>query len=313
MVSTQEAIHVVIPTWRGKAHLAELLPSIAAQTLRPAQVLIVDGGSNDGSAALARQFGARWLDLGENLGFAAAVNRGVRETGGTSIAVLNNDLRLAPDWLERLAITQAPFAVGKILQWQRPDLIDATWDLASLSGVPLRAGHGHPDGAFWNLPRKISVAPWTAILLSRKYLNSVGGLDETFGSYLEDVDIGLRGAKAGLRGAYEPAAVAWHKGSSTLGAWHPAQVRFTSRNQLRLIAKHGGSGWKVFVGQALWGLAAARHGCARAWLEGKWEGMKDLSRMPAPSLELCKLEEELFAVGAATGMDRFWQLYWALV
>ena len=315
MVSRQEAIHVVIPSWRGAAHLALLLPGIAAQTLQPAEVLIVDGASEDGSQEIAQQFGARFLNLGSNLGFAAAVNRGFGETGGAWIAVLNNDLRLAPDWLEQLAKARAPFAVGKLLQWAQPDRIDATWDLPSLSGVPMRAGHGQPDGAFWNQDREIDVAPWTAILISRAYWDATGGLDEAFGSYLEDVDIGLRGAKLGFRGAYRPAAVAWHKGSSTLGPWHPNQVRLTARNQLRLIAKHGGCGWKVFVGQTLWGLAAARNGCAGPWLEGKWAGRNDLQSIPAPSPQLRRLEEELFAVGATTGLpnlDRFWRWYWTL-
>lgn len=312
MVPRQEAIHVVIPTWRGRAHLAELLPSIAAQTLQPAQVLIVDGASNDGTQELAAQFGARFLDLGANLGFARAVNRGIAATTAPSIAVLNNDLRLAPDWLETLAATHAPFAVGKVLQWQNADFIDATWDLPSLSGVPMRSGYGQPDGAYWSQPRRVALAPWTAILLTRDYLLQTGPLDEAFGSYLEDVDIGLRGAELGLTGAYEPKAVAWHKGSSTLGPWHPHQVRLTSRNQLRLLRKHGGDGWNAFVGQSLWGLAAARNGCALPWLQGKWEGRRGAFNVPKPSSTLRALEQELFATTAATGFDRFWRCYWAL-
>ncbi len=312
MVPRQEAIHVVIPTWRGRAHLAELLPSIAAQTLQPSEILIVDAASNDGTQELAAQFNARFFDLGANPGFAAAVNRGIAATTAPWIAVLNNDLRLAPNWLETLAAARAPFAVGKVLQWHHPDRIDATWDLPSLSGVPLRSGHGQPDSAHWNQPRQIALAPWTAILLHRDYLHQTGPLDEAFGSYLEDIDIGLRGAQLGIAGAYEPKAVAWHKGSSTLGPWHPRQVRLTSRNQLRVLAKHGGDNWKAFVGQTLWGLAAARNGCALPWLQGKWDGRHDAFKIPAPSTTLRNLEQELFATTAATGFDRFWRCYWAL-
>ncbi len=315
MVSAQETISVVIPTWMGRAHLEALLPGLAAQSLRPLEVLIVDGNSADGTAEVAAQSGARLINLGQNFGFAVAVNRGVNEAKAHRIAVLNNDLRLAPDWLEKLAAVDAPFSVGKVLNWERPDFVDATWDLLSQSGIPMRAGHGKRDGSYWNQTREIALAPWTAILLRRDYWQATGGLDESFESYLEDIDIGMRGLKLGFRGRFEPGAVAWHRGSSTLGAWHPRQVRLSSRNQLRLLARHGCTNWwKAIVGQGLWGLAAARHGCFPDWLLGKWEAARSFDEVvpAADSLAIAALEAEIFAVSSATGMDRFWQLYWAL-
>lgn len=313
MVSPQEAIHVVIPTWRGRTHVESLLASLATQTLKPAAVWVVDGGSGDGTAELARGAGAAFLDLKSNRGFAAAVNAGIAACNGQRIAVLNNDLRLASNWLEVMAGTPGPFVTGKVLAWDGPPRIDATWDLVSESGVPMRAGFGRPDGAFFNQPREICLAPWTAITIERDYWRATGGLDESFESYLEDVDIGLRGMRLGYRGRYEPAALCWHRGSSTLGAWHPRQVRLTSRNQLRLIARHGQPDWfKVLVGQGLWGLAAARHGCFFDWLAGKREALRDLRIASAKDNCLAQLEQEAFAVSAETGFDRFWQWYWAL-
>ncbi|MEO5953573.1 MAG: glycosyltransferase family 2 protein, partial [Chloroflexia bacterium] len=243
---------------------------------------------------------------------AHAVNRGIRESGAPRIAVLNNDLRLAPDWLEKISAVDAPYAVGKVLAWDSSSVIDATWDLLSESGIPMRAGHGKPDSAFWNQPRSIALAPWTAILIRYDYWQATGGLDESFESYLEDVDIGMRGLKLGFRGRYLPDAVAWHRGSSTLGAWHPRQVRLSSRNQLRLVARHGTTDWwKVIVGQGLWGLAAARHGCFGDWWKGKQEALSTFKRDTSDD-PLYSLEAEIFEIGAATGFDRFWRWYWAL-
>lgn len=313
MVSGQEAIHVVVPSWRGRAHLETLLESLARQTLKPKAVWIVDGGSADGSAEVARAAGARFVDLGENRGFAHAVNRGLAGAAADRVAVLNNDLKLAPDWLEAMALTDAPFVVGKVMAWDSTEIIDATWDLLSHSGVPMRAGCGKPDGAYWNQKREIALAPWTAILLRRDYWQATGGLDESFESYLEDVDIGMRGLKLGFRGLYEPKAVAWHRGSATLGEWHPRQVRLSSRNQLRLVARYGAPDWwKVLVGQGLWGLAAARHGCFSHWCRGKWEGLNSFESPGLESEFLQDLEREIFDVGAVTGQDRFWRWYWAL-
>ena len=314
MVPPQEAIHVVIPTWRGRAHVETLLDSLAGQSQPPASVLVVDGGSRDGTAEVVHQAGAQFLDLGENRGFAHAVNRGCATLNAHRVAVLNNDIRLAPNWLEEMAKLDAPYIVGKVLAWDTADQIDATWDLLSESGVPMRAGHGKPDSAYWNQARQISLAPWTAIVVRRDYWQATGGLDESFESYLEDVDIGLRGLKLGFRGLYHPSAVAWHRGSSTLGAWHPRQVRLSSRNQLKLVARHGSPDWwKVVVGQGLWGLAAARHGCFRDWWQGKRDAIRNYDpEAKPPSSPLPALEREIFEVGAATGFDRFWRWYWAL-
>lgn len=312
MVPGQEAIHVVVPSWRGRAHVKSLLESLALQTRPADRILIVDGGSLDGTAEVARAAGADFIDLKQNRGFAFAVNHGIGQTDAPRIAVLNNDLRLAHDWLEKIAEVDAPFAVGKVFAWDSVNKLDATWDLLSESGIPMRAGHGKTDSAYWNQPRSISLAPWTAILIRRDYWLATGGLDETFESYLEDVDIGMRGLKLGYRGKYLPDAVAWHRGSSTLGAWHPRQVRLSSRNQLRLVARHGTPDWwKVVVGQGLWGLAAARHGCLNDWWVGKREAIHTFQQDKSDAAQQY-LEREIFEVGAATGFDRFWRWYWAL-
>ncbi len=313
MVPDQEAIHVLIPSWRGREHLATLLPTLAAQSVPPVGITIVDGGSNDGSRELAAEFGARFLELGENRGFAAAVRRGIETIHEPRIAVLNNDLRLDAGWLETMSRADAPFAVGKVLAWDNPPRIDATWDLVSRSGIAQRAGQGRADSSLWNEAREIALAPWTAIVIRRDYWQATGGLDESFESYIEDVDIGLRGYKLGFRGRYEPRAVAWHRGSGTLGEWHPRQVRLSARNQLRLVARHGRPDWvRIVIGQGLWGLLAARHGCARAWLEGKWEALREPGAFGTGEDTLAELEQQLFEVEAACGISRFWRWYWAV-
>src|ERR1019366_6814842 len=72
------------------------------QTETAAELLVVDNGSTDGAPELARQRGARVIPMGRNAGFAAAVNRGIGESRGEWIAVLNSDVELAPDYFARL-------------------------------------------------------------------------------------------------------------------------------------------------------------------------------------------------------------------
>jgi GT2 family glycosyltransferase len=262
----------VIPNWNGAARLRKLLPSLA--TL--GSVIVADNGSSDDSAGAVRECKARWIGLDANYGFAKAVNAGIaavpRETRW--IAILNNDIELAPGFFEELLRADADFAAPRILSAARPDLLDGTYDLPAASGAAYRAGAGRPadDPAFLE-PREIQSAPMTAALFRRELFEEVGLLDESFGSYLEDVDFGIRCALAGRRGRYVPTAIAYHEGSATLGgSWSAGSTRLISRNQLLLARKYGAPLWPMLWGQGLWGLLALRHGVGGAWLKGKLEG-----------------------------------------
>ncbi len=98
-------VAAVIPHWNRRELLANLLESLGRQTRPFDEVIVVDNGSTDGSAEMAEQAGARVLRLGSNLGFAAAVNRGIEATQADWIAILNNDVTLAPTWLETMLVT----------------------------------------------------------------------------------------------------------------------------------------------------------------------------------------------------------------
>ncbi len=139
-------------------------------------------------------------------------------------------------------------------------------------------GHGSIDGPAFREGRPIWSAPMTAALFRAELFDKAGLLDERFESYLEDVDFGLRCARAGCAGRYVPEAVAWHQGSATLGRWHPETVRRIARNQVFLVAKHYSGkmllryAWPIIVAQGLWGMVALTHGRGWSWLRGKWEG-----------------------------------------
>src|SRR5579864_7821605 len=109
------SLSAIVPVWNGRDLLARLLASLAAQTQPVSELLVVDNGSTDGAPDLARARGARVIPMGRNAGFAAAVNRGIRESAGEWIAVLNNDVELAPDYFASLLAAGRPFATGRIL------------------------------------------------------------------------------------------------------------------------------------------------------------------------------------------------------
>lgn len=311
----------MIPTWNRRDLLAQVLADLAAQRPEPPAVIVVDNGSTDGASETARCAGAQVIRFEENRGFAAAVNAGIRAAGTEWVAILNNDVRLDSGWLAALLHSaqreQAAFACGRILQQHDPRRIDATFDAVCRGGLALRCGSGRVDGPYWRQPRRIAIAPMTAALFRRDLFDRAGGLDESFGSYLEDVDFGLRVAAAGFEGWYEPEAVAWHLGSATFGAWKGDTVRLLARNQILLAHKHFAYHWRcrVMAAQMLWGWSAWRRGLVSAWQAGRKEGRALVAEQPpAVSVDgmrrtIERSERLLREVQEETGWDWLWRIW----
>jgi len=321
-------VSAVIPTWNRRDLLLTLFESLGAQTRRFEEIIVVDNASTDDSADLAERAGAKVLRLERNLGFAPAVNRGIEAAGSSWVAILNNDVTLHPGWLENLlgpaASEETWFATGKILQAANPNMVDGTFDEVSRGGCASRCGSGKPDGPAWNQPRRIRFAPMTAAIFRRQLFGDLGGLDETFGSYMEDVDFGLRCAMAGREGLYVPSAVAYHRGSATLGGWSKDTVWRIARNQVLLAAKYyyGQPRWPIVAGQVLWGLLALRHGCGSAYIRGKLAGIREsrrlgrLSTSEYTSKDVSRVleasEANILALARETGFDSYWRAYFWL-
>jgi GT2 family glycosyltransferase len=324
-------LSAIVPVWNGREMLVRLLDSLAAQTQPAAEWLVVDNGSQDGAPDAARERGARVISMGRNAGFAEAVNRGIAESRGEWLAVLNSDVEMAPDYLARLlAAAQAGgawFATGKILVAGSNDQIDGTFDAMCRGGSSWRVGSGRTDRADFSASRQIWSPPFTAVLLRAEVFRRAGLLEASFESYLEDVDFGLRCASLDLPGVYVPGALAWHRGSAALGRWHPETVRRMARNQIFLVARHYPPRllrrWfgAVIMAQMLWGGLALRHGAALGWLRGVFQGMRHFRAMRkscrpfdvAVLDNLLRSNERLIRdLQTSTGFDAYWKLYFLL-
>jgi GT2 family glycosyltransferase len=323
------SVAAIVPHWNRRGLLETLLVSLRAQTRPFDQVIVVDNGSSDDSVELATGSGARVVRLGSNLGFAAAVNRTLEVCQTEWVAILNNDVTLAPDWLMTLLDAaereQAWFATGKLLRAADPSILDGAFDEISRGACAWRCGAGKPDSRPWNEPRPIRFAPMTAALFRRKLFDEIGLLDEVFESYLEDVEFGLRCALAGRAGIYVPAAVGLHRGSSTLGKWNSDTERRLSRNQVLLAAKYfrGQPRWPILAGQLLWGLIAFRHAQGISYLRGKISGLRIARaersgnrRNPINSETLRAIlessESTILELQRQTGFDWYWRAYFWL-
>jgi GT2 family glycosyltransferase len=317
-------IAAIIPHWNRRDLLDPLFASLHAQSRPFDEIIVVDNGSTDDSADVAARHHATVLRLPKNLGFATAVNRGIESNNADWIAIINNDVTLASDWLEQLLKTDAPFAAGKILNAADQSLIDGAFDEISRGACSWRCGSGRPDSPVWNEACEIRFAPMTAAIFRKSLFDTVGLLDESFGSYLEDVDFGIRCALSGYCGAYIPTAVAYHRGSETWGAWNKDTVKRISRNQILLTAKYfeGQPRWPIVAGQVLWGLVALRHLRGASWVTGKisgWKAARALYRENTTTSEgrIASLanssEQHIFALQQQAGFDWYWRAYFWLL
>jgi GT2 family glycosyltransferase len=310
-------VTIVVPVWNQPVLLQRLLESISRQTRQPDEVIIVDSGSIDDAADVARRWGARVISLGRNVGFAAAVNRGIAECSSAYVALINSDVELQANWMEVMLRAAeengAWFCCGKLLMSADRSRLDGTWDLIATSGFPLRAGHGHVDSAVYGVARSIALASATATLYRRDLFTNVGRFDETFESYLEDVDFSLRCAVGGFSGRYEPGAVAYHLGGGSQGR----MVHLFARNQVLLVRKLFPAELqrkfrsRILLGRLLWGALAARRGRFTAWASGIAEARR--TKVEHAPLELGNLEQLLrdceHEIRSAARGDLYWHLY----
>jgi GT2 family glycosyltransferase len=267
---------VVVPTWNGAQWLPGCLGAIERQTLPPDEVVVVDNGSSDRSLEVVAERcpQARVVRLGRNTGFAFAANRGIEAAGADAVALVNTDVELAPDWLERTAARLAAdprlgaVATKMVDMADRGRLYDAG-DVLRRDGVCEQRGRFDADDGRFDTPGEVFSACAGAALYRRAAVLRVGGFDERFFAYLEDADLGLRLRLAGWTCAYEPAVAAHASGGSSWQLRRPVPA-WAARNTLLLVAKAFPVRWLPLVAyrQAGWAWHALRERRLLAHLRG---------------------------------------------
>lgn len=219
-------ISAIVVNYNAGDDLIACLRALAAQTVVDVEILIFDNASRDGSFERARaafddpRF--RFVAVGENLGFAATNNRAACDASGTWLAFVNPDAFLAPDWMARVleCASRHPRAAsiaGLQTVVDVPGLLDGAGDRYLAYGVPWRDLHGLPTADFVGGEREIFSACAAAALVDRRRFLDVGGFDDRFFCYCEDVDLGFRLRLAGWTAMLCPEAHAAHRGGGAGG------------------------------------------------------------------------------------------------
>jgi GT2 family glycosyltransferase len=292
-VSVEPQVAVVIPSWNSAALLPALLDSLAGEDI---DLLVVDNGSRDGTPGLLRERGVRYVALPSNVGFAAAMNRGVAETTAPFVLGLNADTVVAPRAIDALAATlAADLDLGGVqprilqLEGEQPGAPDAARLYSAgmaltTDGRAFEVGAGEEQSPGWRTGREVFGVCGAACLLRRELFTELGGYDESFVSFYEDVDLNVRARIAGWRFGYVPDAVVWHAGNASweVGFERPGaeNARLVARNRIVTQAKFmQASALPRIAAVEVGALArAARRRRFRATLRGKLEGLACLPR-----------------------------------
>ena len=213
-------VSVVIPNWNGADVLGDCLDALLGQTTPATEVIVVDNGSTDGSADLARRHavGAQVIALDTNRGFAAAVNRGIAAATAEHVVLLNNDAVADPGMLEALVATRratgAPI-VGAVILDQTGDRVDSAGDGLTSWGLPVPGHRGDDPSVLPDGDVEIVSACAGAALYDRSLFERIGDFDEDFFAYFEDVDLSLRARLAGESVWLSRAALVRHRQGHT--------------------------------------------------------------------------------------------------
>jgi GT2 family glycosyltransferase len=244
--SGQPLLTVAISTFNGRELLAGVLESLQRQTIAERiAVVVIDDGSSDGTADwLGEQRpDVRLIAHGRNLGVTYSLNEGLGLAESEFLALLNNDVELEPDCLELLVEdlrehSDAAVSTPKLLDFHQREYLDGAGDEYTWWGMANRRGHGELDRGQYDRAEAVFGACAAVAVYRRSAIEQVGGLDEDFFAYLEDVDWSMRALLAGLQCRYQPRAVAYHMGSGTLGSG-PSEFNLFHmwRNGIWILAK----------------------------------------------------------------------------
>lgn len=303
-------VAVVIPSWNSLDLLPRCLDSIRDQGVE-VELFVVDNGSSDGSVEWLRERGIAHLALPANAGFAAALNLGVTRVQAPTVLALNADTVLEPGCLGALqrALDADPALAGvqpRILQLEGEGTSVDTARLYSAGqaltadGRALEVGAGHPQAERFLVPRPVFGVCGAACLLRRELFEQLGGYDESYFAFYEDVDLNVRAQIAGRRFLYVPDAVVWHVGNAswTAGFQRPGaeNARLVARNRLatqvkfmplravpRIAAVEVGALARAARQGRLWATLAGKF-AALAWLPRLLRERRRLRRLGDPAL-----------------------------
>jgi GT2 family glycosyltransferase len=241
-------IVAVIVNYNGLPFVLDAVNSLRAQTVAPAEIVVVDNGSTDGSIEALRTVPTITLiEAGENLGFAEGCNLAVRSSSAPYIALLNPDATADSRWLETLSRVldsdkSVAAAGGKIYFKESMPYIDQAGAYFNNLGNYWGRGFMQADAGQFETEQEVAGITACAMLLRREALDGDPLFDPAIFMYGEELDLTLRIRARGHRIVYSPHAIAYHRGMHSVRRTNEQPRLFqqfhSNRNRARILLKY---------------------------------------------------------------------------
>jgi GT2 family glycosyltransferase len=262
-------VSVVVPAHDAPELLDRCLASLERQHFPAVEVIVVDDGS---SRPLAARGYRTIVTLPARQGFAAAANAGAAASRGAFVGFVNSDVEVEPEWLGELVAcaerhARAAVVTGKILRARDPRVLDGAGDGITRALKAYRRGEGSRENGRFDDERQIFSASGTACLWRADAFRVLGGFDERFVLYYEDVDLGFRARRRGWECWYTPTARAVHVGGGSTAPWRrELDETYALRNRWATVAKNAPREWLLRNAPLI--VAAEASSLARACVTG---------------------------------------------
>jgi hypothetical protein len=258
------------------------------------EIVVVENGSGDDSLEKLATLGdaITLIDSGANLGFTGGCNLGVAESTGEFVAFLNNDAKPHPDWIaEAIATFSTGLDIGavasKVLDWDgvNVDYLDAavTW-----YGMGYKPHAGEEDRGSWDVEKDVLFGTGAAMFIRAGIFEELGGFDDNYFMFYDDVDLGWRLNLLGHRFRFQPKSLAYHKHHASMNKFGNFREEYLlERNALYTLYKNldDESLEQVFPGALL---LAVRRAVARGKLDSAALDLRNPGGDDEPTMPVSK-------------------------
>ena len=295
-------VSVVTPNYNGLKFLNGYFETLLIQSRFIEEIILIDNASTDGSVEFIEEFISSssypikivLIKNEENLGFAPAVNQGIRQAKSEYIYSVNNDVELEWNALEEIVkamddsidLGENPFSIqSKMIRHDNRSLMDDAGDEYTILSWTKKTGDGKPIERY-DKKREIFSSCAGAALYRKSILEEIGLFDEDFFAYVEDVDLSYRAQIHGYRNYFCPSSIVYHYGSATSGSrYNEFKIRLAARNNVFLIYKNFPIIQKItnfifiFFGFLIKYIFFVKKGYGSIYLDGVKEGLRDRKKL----------------------------------
>lgn len=281
MTKNLPKVSIITINFNGTAVTADLLRSLEKITYPSIEVIVVDNSNKELGHQLPIDFPwIKYIETGENLGFAGGNNRGIEAATGEYLFLLNNDTEVDPGFLEPLiARFETDPKIGvvcpKILYFDEPDTIQFAGfsPINPITGRGFSIGYLEKDKGQHDKAMPTSRAHGAAMLFSRKAFDKVGFMAVLFFLYYEEMDYCERFVRAGYSIWYEPASRIWHKESISTGKGSTLKTYYYSRNRLLYLRRNTFGSQRILMYLYYFSIAVPKNLLGYI-TKGDWEHLK---------------------------------------